>query len=264
MGCAGSSNKDPDDLRGGGGGGSGSGDYGGEEDDYQPLTTEEVNARIQCCDKPLLHTLGKSGITLRYAYLSQRGYYPEDLYKANQDAFKVIPSFNGDSNNMFLGVFDGHGSDGDACSYFVRDNIEANLKRAMEKHSDDFEMAFRTSFIETNTTMHDAVCLRTPGARRAPALRTASPDGGWGRERGTVAVAAVAGGRGGAGARARARAREAEERHGGRLGRALLQGRTSPLAPRPWPHHARARGMVCAEVRRQHERHHGDRGLLQG
>ena len=251
MGCASSSNKDhPEgDLRGGGGGGSGSGDYGGEEDDYQPLTTEEVNARIQCCDKPLLHTLGKSGITLRYAYLSQRGYYPEDLYKANQDAFKVIPSFNGDSNNMFLGVFDGHGSDGDACSYFVRDNIEANLKKAMVKHSDDFEMAFRTSFIETNTTMHDAVCLRTPGARRAPALRTASPDGGWGRERGTVAVAAVAGGRGGAGARARARAREAEERHGGRLGRALLQGRTSPLAPRPWPHHARARGMVCAEVR---------------
>lgn len=180
MGCASSSNKDPDgDLRSGGGGGSGSGDYGGEEDDYQPLTTEEVNARIQCCDKPLLHTLGKSGITLRYAYLSQRGYYPEDLYKANQDAFKVIPAFNGDPNNMFLGVFDGHGSDGDACSYFVRDNIEANLKRAMEKHSDDFEMAFRTSFIETNTTMHDAVCL-TPGARRARGLRTASPGGGWG------------------------------------------------------------------------------------
>jgi len=233
MGCASSSNKDPDDLRGGGGGGSGSGDYGGEEDDYQPLTTEEVNARIQCCDKPLLHTLGKSGITLRYAYLSQRGYYPEDLYKANQDAFKVIPSFNGDSNNMFLGVFDGHGSDGDACSYFVRDNIEANLKKAMVKHSDDFEMAFRTSFIETNTTMHDAVCLRTPGARRAPALRTASPDGGWGRERGTVAVAAVAGGRGGAGARARARAREAEERHGGRARACPAAG--PDLAPGPSP-----------------------------
>ena len=114
-------------------------------------------ARIQCCDQPLEHTLGKSGITLRYAYLSQRGYYPEDLYKANQDAFKVIPSFNGDPNNMFLGVFDGHGSDGDACSYFVRDNIEANLKRAIEKHPDDFEMAFKASFIETNDRMHQAV-----------------------------------------------------------------------------------------------------------
>jgi hypothetical protein len=176
MGCASSSNKDPDDQRGGGGG-SGSGDYGGDEDDYQPLTTEEVNARIQCCDKPLLHTLGKSGITLRYAYLSQRGYYPEDLYKANQDAFKVIPAFNGDPNNMFLGVFDGHGSDGDACSYYVRDNIEANLKRAMDKHSDDFEMAFRSSFIETNTSMHDAVCHRPPkrggpegSGRLAPAV----------------------------------------------------------------------------------------------
>ena len=153
MGCASSSNKDPGEPRGGSGG---SGD-GGDEEEYNPLTTEEVNARIQCCDKPLEHTLGKSGITLRYAYLSQRGYYPEDLYKANQDAFKVIPSFNGDSNNMFLGVFDGHGSDGDACSYFVRDNIEANLKRAIDKHPDDFEMAFRASFIETNNRMHDAV-----------------------------------------------------------------------------------------------------------
>jgi len=157
MGCASSSNKDAVDSgdRGGDGGGA-SGSHRSEEDDYQPLTAEEVNARIQSCDKALLHTLGNSGITLRYAYLSQRGYYPEDLYKANQDAFKVIPAFNGDPNNMFLGVFDGHGSDGDACSYFVRDNIEANLKRAMVKHSDDFEMAFRTSFIETNTTMHDA------------------------------------------------------------------------------------------------------------
>ena len=61
-----------------------------------------------------LYTLGKSGITLRYAYLSQRGYYPEDLYKANQDAFKVIPAFNGDTSTFFMGVFDGHGSDGDA------------------------------------------------------------------------------------------------------------------------------------------------------
>ena len=72
MGCASSSNKDPDSLRGGSGG---SGD-GGDDEEYNPLTTEEVNARIQCCDKPLEHTLGKSGITLRYAYLSQRGYYP--------------------------------------------------------------------------------------------------------------------------------------------------------------------------------------------
>ena len=50
---------------------------------------EEVLERIQCCDEALLFPLGKSGFSLRYAYLSQRGYYPEDLYKRNQDAFKV-------------------------------------------------------------------------------------------------------------------------------------------------------------------------------
>lgn len=153
MGCAGSSNKDAANDRQHGGG-----DYQDNPDDeeYSPLTAEEVNARIQCCDKALLHPLGKSGLTLRYAYLSQRGYYPEDLYKANQDAFKVIPAFGGHEDYMFMGVFDGHGSDGDACSYFMRDNIEANLKRSMTKFPDDFEMAFRTSFIQTNIEMHDA------------------------------------------------------------------------------------------------------------
>lgn len=170
MGCAGSSNKDAANDRQHGGG-----DYQDNPDDeeYSPLTAEEVNARIQCCDKALLHPLGKSGLTLRYAYLSQRGYYPEDLYKANQDAFKVIPAFGGHEDYMFMGVFDGHGSDGDACSYFMRDNIEANLKRSMTKFPDDFEMAFRTSFIQTNIEMHDAV-RSVPGVGRWKVHRSTS------------------------------------------------------------------------------------------
>ena len=133
MGCAGSSSKDAVDDKPQGGGGE-QGYQDGEEEDYQPLTAEEVNARIQCCDKAQHFTIGKSGLSLKYAYLSQRGYYPEDLYKANQDAFKVIPAFDGDPNHFFMGVFDGHGSDGDACSYFVRDNIEEHLKDSMPAH----------------------------------------------------------------------------------------------------------------------------------
>ena len=158
MGCAGSSSKDAVEDQKPAGGGDGGYNDGQDDEDYQPLTQEEVNARIQCSDGAHeLYTLGKSGITLRYAYLSQRGYYPEDLYKANQDAFKVIPAFNGDTSTFFMGVFDGHGSDGDACSYFVRDNIEEHLKATMQRYPDDFEKAFKHSFLNVNKAMHDAV-----------------------------------------------------------------------------------------------------------
>jgi len=36
------------------------------EGSYQPLTEEEVNARIQSCEKTLTHRLGDTGITLRW------------------------------------------------------------------------------------------------------------------------------------------------------------------------------------------------------
>lgn len=148
MGCAGSTAKDPHDHEGGG--------YDdGQEEEYQPLTQEEVNARIVACDKTQLFTLGKTNFVLRYAYLSQRGYYPDDLYKNNQDSFKVIPNFNDDPNAILLGVFDGHGADGDACSYFVRDNIERHLKATIIKYPEDFERAYKEAFINTNTEMHE-------------------------------------------------------------------------------------------------------------
>ena len=143
---------------GGGGGGGGHADDGGE-DDYSPLTQDEVNARIVCSEKALLFPLGKTGVTLRYAYLSQRGYYPEDLYKANQDAFKVVPAFNGDPNQILFGVFDGHGVDGDSCSYFVRDNIEETLKALLAKYPTDFERAYKETFVAINMKMHEQVCV---------------------------------------------------------------------------------------------------------
>jgi len=150
MGCGGSSAAK--DVEGGGGGGE---DGGMDEDaEYNPLTEEEVNARIVCSTKADLFPLGDSKFTLRYAYLSQRGYYPEDLYKANQDAFKIVPKFNGNKGEIFFGVFDGHGVDGDSCSYFVRDNIEAELKRQIAKYPDDFEKAYKESFVQVNLSMH--------------------------------------------------------------------------------------------------------------
>ena len=155
MGCASSSQKQLDR-----GGTNGNEDHlDGDDEHYNPLTEDEVNARIVCSTKAETFTLGGSGITLRYAYLSQRGYYPEDLYKANQDAFKVVANFNNDKDQIFFGVFDGHGVDGDSCSYFVRDNIEQELKRQMQKYPEDFEKAYKESFIQVNARMHGQVAV---------------------------------------------------------------------------------------------------------
>jgi hypothetical protein len=41
----------------------------------EPMTNDEIEKRIECAEESKSITLG--GIKIRYAYLSQRGYYPE-------------------------------------------------------------------------------------------------------------------------------------------------------------------------------------------
>ena len=72
---------------------------------------------------------------MTYAFVSQRGYYPHQLRKPNQDAWRagallvrrsprhngaasryVCASLNRDANAYVLGVFDGHGAEGDLCA----------------------------------------------------------------------------------------------------------------------------------------------------
>jgi serine/threonine protein phosphatase PrpC len=70
-------------------------------------------------------TLPRSGYTIRYAYVSQRGYYPDSPDKPNQDSFCVHTSFNGDPEQHLFGVFDGHGDCGTQSSHFARDKVRA-------------------------------------------------------------------------------------------------------------------------------------------
>ncbi|BDA47891.1 Protein phosphatase 2C and cyclic nucleotide-binding/kinase domain-containing protein [Coccomyxa sp. Obi] len=60
---------------------------------------------------------------LRYAFVSQRGYYPEALDKENQDAVCVYRRYGGDSEQLFFGVFDGHGQQGTSCAQFAKDTV---------------------------------------------------------------------------------------------------------------------------------------------
>ena len=176
MGCAGSSQKDAVEEQKGGGGGDAGYNDNPDDEDYQPLTNDEIRSRIECSKAVELFPLGNTSsgshsITLRYAYLSQRGYYPEDLYKANQDSFKIVPKFNGQENVILMGVFDGHGVDGDHCSYFVRDSINEHLKKMMKKYPEDFEKAYKETFKSINTLMHQQVPLPPASRRCAPPPR---------------------------------------------------------------------------------------------
>ena len=117
---------------------------------YEDDDVDDRTQRVVCSRAVSNFSLGACGISLRYAYLSQRGHYPDDLEKANQDCFTVIERFNDQPDQMFLGVFDGHGEYGDDCSRFVRDEIHGEL---------------------ISQIRFDPVCARATQARHAGAPR---------------------------------------------------------------------------------------------
>ena len=148
---------------------------------YSPLTLTAIRSR-QVWSKETLHyevgNAAKGPIHLRYNYPCQRGLYPEDLDKENQDAFKILPGFAGEEKSIVMGVFDGHGEYGDDCSAFVRDHLEEKIREARVEHNNDLEKAFRTAFRNLNAEMHYAkVCVvhrlgcrmrNAPGAHLIP------------------------------------------------------------------------------------------------
>eukprot|EP00537_Pseudo-nitzschia_pungens_P005841 CAMPEP_0172371138 /NCGR_PEP_ID=MMETSP1060-20121228/41277_1 /TAXON_ID=37318 /ORGANISM="Pseudo-nitzschia pungens, Strain cf. cingulata" /LENGTH=747 /DNA_ID=CAMNT_0013096661 /DNA_START=139 /DNA_END=2382 /DNA_ORIENTATION=- len=74
------------------------------------------------------------GLRLKYAYFSQRGYYPDNPNKANQDSYSVVERFGApDSNDAFFAVYDGHGLNGDECAQYARDKLPQYLKKHMDK-----------------------------------------------------------------------------------------------------------------------------------
>ncbi|XP_024935418.1 protein phosphatase 2C and cyclic nucleotide-binding/kinase domain-containing protein isoform X2 [Ziziphus jujuba] len=90
---------------------------------------------------------------LRYSYLSQRGYYPDALDKANQDSFCIHTPFGTKPDDHFFGVFDGHGEFGAQCSQFVKRKLCENLLRNGRFQLDAVE-ACHAAFLATNSQLH--------------------------------------------------------------------------------------------------------------
>lgn len=67
-------------------------------------------------------------LQMRYAHLSQRGYYPDHPNKANQDAVLVETGLAGDAGQHLFAVLDGHGEYGAECAMFAKMKVRGRRK----------------------------------------------------------------------------------------------------------------------------------------
>ncbi|KAL8206177.1 hypothetical protein R6Q57_009728 [Mikania cordata] len=132
-----------------------------KEDDGEPNQNPEVGiTRLRRVSSQFLPPDGSRIVVvptgnyrLQYSYLSQRGYYPDALDKANQDSFCIHTPFGTNPNDHFFGVFDGHGEFGAQCSQFVKQKLCENLLRNSRFHVDPVE-ACHAAFLSTNSQLH--------------------------------------------------------------------------------------------------------------
>jgi len=87
------------------------------------------------------------------ANVTEPGFYPEEpAERKNQDAFCVHAGLNGDGNQHFFGVFDGHGPCGEQCSQYVRDNLVETVLQSAH-FEDNLEKACHSAFRAVNLEM---------------------------------------------------------------------------------------------------------------
>jgi len=118
-----------------------------------PLSLKEYNDRIQACSSSTTLKLPKSNYQIKYAYVSLRGYYPESLNKANQDAFCVHTAYGGNPEDNLFGVFDGHGEFGTPCSQFSKDKVPENLLKHPQFKT-NINAAYHQAFVDSNKQLH--------------------------------------------------------------------------------------------------------------
>jgi calcium/calmodulin-dependent protein kinase I len=117
------------------------------------LTDEQILGRLEAHEEETV-TL-KNGTRLRFAALTQRGYYPSQPDKANQDSFTVKKNIAGSANHLFS-VYDGHGPKGDLCSQFARDHVVPQFEKSVEEDKLDVKSALTKAHLETNIMLFES------------------------------------------------------------------------------------------------------------
>ena len=96
---------------------------------------------------------------LQYVYVSQRGFYPNALGKANQDSYVICENF-ADPNCHLFGVFDGHGEFGDYCSHYAAEQVPLHLVKGFSPGSfvgREMKKKYTSAFVAANNEMHKAL-----------------------------------------------------------------------------------------------------------
>eukprot|EP00195_Chlamydomonas_chlamydogama_P010756 CAMPEP_0202906016 /NCGR_PEP_ID=MMETSP1392-20130828/37031_1 /ASSEMBLY_ACC=CAM_ASM_000868 /TAXON_ID=225041 /ORGANISM="Chlamydomonas chlamydogama, Strain SAG 11-48b" /LENGTH=1079 /DNA_ID=CAMNT_0049594355 /DNA_START=194 /DNA_END=3430 /DNA_ORIENTATION=- len=118
-----------------------------------PLTAKDYKSRLASSEGTQTLYFPQHGFTLRYAFVSQRGYYPDSPDKANQDSLCIHPHFGGDGEQALFCVFDGHGEYGTQCSQFARDKVPENLLNNAQLAVSP-EIAYHRAMVLTNNQLH--------------------------------------------------------------------------------------------------------------
>jgi hypothetical protein len=102
---------------------------------HTKITNEKCpHIRLDLLNVPRKVTMGSADYSgqAEYVYVSQRGYYPTAMDKANQDSYMVCENVLGDDKCHAFGVFDGHGETGDLCSWFAAEKFPYYLEEELK------------------------------------------------------------------------------------------------------------------------------------
>jgi serine/threonine protein phosphatase PrpC len=80
-----------------------------------------------------------AGLPILYGSRCRAGFNPTKRRKPNQDCFVVIENFCNRKDQVFVGVFDGHGVNGKLASHFCRKNLPKLCERALDKYKGNVE-----------------------------------------------------------------------------------------------------------------------------
>ena len=128
------------------------------------LTQEEIRKRTDA--SKAAETIKYGDMTLQYCYVSQRGFYPDELTKENQDKYCLHPQVllkggTGERKIAFFGVFDGHGKSGHHCARFVETELPKTLFEKLEQSTSEEVKATEKVILQSHKSVSDRLLNST-------------------------------------------------------------------------------------------------------
>ena len=98
-------------------------------------------------------TVAAGSYSITYQYMTQRGHYPDQPFKANQDAVLAKPSLIGGEHHLFA-VFDGHGECGAETAFFCKSKLPQILCEQEKALREDPQSTIHDALLKVNTELH--------------------------------------------------------------------------------------------------------------